>query len=236
MNIREMTKEDCLRVLAGATLARLACAHENQPYVVPVYLAYDAVTGYLYGFTTPGQKVEWMRANPLVCVEVDDVIAYDQWVSVIASGRYEELPETPGIAGAAPRAPERARQVGEATPAWFASLHRQCDDEECHDERKRAWQILKTRPEWAEAGCTTWAARTLRDSPEPFTSVYYRIRIDRVTGHEATPDARDMFCAVPVPAAGKWSWLPRTLTRVLGGRWKVWLKKKMGRRDAACSV
>jgi uncharacterized protein len=90
MNIREMSKEESLRVLAGAKLARLACAHENQPYVVPVY---HEASGCLYGFTTPGQKIEWMRANPLVCVEVDEVAAYDQWVSVVVIGRYEELPE-----------------------------------------------------------------------------------------------------------------------------------------------
>ena len=37
---------------------------ENQPYVVPVYLAYHQTSSgeaYLYGFTTPGQKVAWMR-------------------------------------------------------------------------------------------------------------------------------------------------------------------------------
>ena len=130
MVIREMSREECLRVLAGARLARLACAHENQPYVVPVYLAYHEASGCLYGFTTPGQKVEWMRANPLVCVEVDEIAAYDQWVSVIAIGRYEELPETPGSDGARLRAPERPRLVGEAMPPWSAdSRHRQCDDE-----------------------------------------------------------------------------------------------------------
>jgi nitroimidazol reductase NimA-like FMN-containing flavoprotein (pyridoxamine 5'-phosphate oxidase superfamily) len=101
MMIREMSKEDCLKVLAGARLARLACAHENEPYVVPVYLAYDQASRCLYGFTTPGQKVEWMRANPLVCVEVDEITAFDQWVSVIAIGHYEELPETPGSDGGA---------------------------------------------------------------------------------------------------------------------------------------
>src|ERR1035438_8576432 len=99
MMIREMSREECLGVLAGARLARLACAHENQPYVVPVYLAYQEASGCFFGFTTPGQKVEWMRANPLVCVEVDKIVADDQWVSVIAFGRYEELPEDPGSNG-----------------------------------------------------------------------------------------------------------------------------------------
>src|SRR5450631_505096 len=132
MVIREMCREECLRVLAGARLARLGFAREHQPYVVPVYLAYHEASACLYGFTTPGQKGEWMRANPLVCVEVDESAAYDQWVSLIAFGRYEELPETPGSDDARLRAQERPRQVGEAMPAWSAdSRHRQCDDDGC---------------------------------------------------------------------------------------------------------
>ena len=78
-------------------------SHENQPYIVPVYLAYDDESACLYGFTTLGQKVEWMRANPRVCVEVDEIAAYDQWVSVIAVGRYEEIPEAPKAEAAPPR-------------------------------------------------------------------------------------------------------------------------------------
>src|SRR5665213_3337694 len=114
MIIREMSREECLRCLAGARLARLACSHENQPYVVPVYLTYHEASECLYGFTTPGQKVEWMRANPLVCIEVGDIAAYDQWVSVIATGRYEELRERSASDGGHLRAQERPRLVGEA--------------------------------------------------------------------------------------------------------------------------
>lgn len=209
MVIREMSREECLRVLAGARLARLACAHENQPYIVPVYLVYHEPSdgeACLYGFTTPGQKVDWMRANPLVCVEVDKVEAYDRWVSVIAIGRYEELPETHS---ARLWTQERPLQVHETMPAWSAgSRHSEGYD----DERERAWQVLKTHPSWWEPGCTAWAARVHRDAAEPFISVYYRIRIDGVTGHEATPDPRDATAdAVPAAPAGRWSWLRRTL-------------------------
>src|ERR1019366_6022697 len=126
----EMSREECLRVLAGASLARLACAHENQPYVVPVYLAYHQPSSgeaCLYGFTTLGQEVAWMRANPLVCVEVDEVAAYDQWVSVITIGRYEEWPETPVSDGARGRLPDQSD-----------TRQRECDNE--------AWQVLKTHP------------------------------------------------------------------------------------------
>jgi nitroimidazol reductase NimA-like FMN-containing flavoprotein (pyridoxamine 5'-phosphate oxidase superfamily) len=198
MVIREMSREECLRVLAGTKLARLACAHENQPYVVPVYLAHpESSSGEacLYGFTTLGQKVVWMRANPLVCVEVDDVTALDQWVSVIATGRYEELPNIPGSDCEPGRAPERSeRQVDEAMPAGSADSHHS------DSERKRAWQVLATHPMWQEPGGTVWAARAHRDLAEPLVLIFYKILIDRVTGHEATREAKNAISsAEPVP-------------------------------------
>jgi len=187
MVIRELSREECLRVLARARLARLACSHENQPYVVPVYLAYDEASECLYGFTTPGRKIEWMRANPLVCVEVDEIAAYDQWVSIIARGRYEELPEFPGF----------------------------------NDERLRAWQVLKTQPLWWEPGCSACAARADRDPGERYIPVYYRVRIDHVTGHEATRDPRDAVAyAGTVPPAGRLGWLRRALSGAFGGESK----------------
>jgi nitroimidazol reductase NimA-like FMN-containing flavoprotein (pyridoxamine 5'-phosphate oxidase superfamily) len=36
-----------------------------------------------------------MRANPQVCIEVDEVISYNRRTSVIAFGRYQELPDMP---------------------------------------------------------------------------------------------------------------------------------------------
>ena len=114
MILHEMSRDECLEVLAGARLARLACAKDGQPYIVPVYVAFERPPGgepRLYGFTTPGQKVEWMRANPLVCVEFDDVDASDRWVSIVIMGRYEELPDTIGKEGERLRAPRHPRPV-----------------------------------------------------------------------------------------------------------------------------
>lgn len=93
MIIEEMTRSECLLTLERSRLGRLACARDNQPYVVPFFYAYRKPDPCLYGFTTPGQKVEWMRSNPLVCVELDEVEANDRWTSVVLFGRYEELPD-----------------------------------------------------------------------------------------------------------------------------------------------
>jgi len=67
MRIQEVNREKSLELLANLRLGRIACAQAAQPYVVPFYFAYD--DGYLYSFSTVGQKIRWMRANPLVCVQ-----------------------------------------------------------------------------------------------------------------------------------------------------------------------
>jgi hypothetical protein len=86
-----MTEKECGTFLGSAALGRLGCSLDNQPYIVPIYFAYEP--GYIYVFSTFGRKVEWMRANPKVCVEVDEIENQSQWTSVIANGRYQELPE-----------------------------------------------------------------------------------------------------------------------------------------------
>lgn len=93
MLINEMSGEECRDLLARLGFGRLASAYRNQPYIVPIYFAYEPDR--LYGFTTLGRKVEWMRSNPLVCVEVDEVLSHFRWSSVVVLGRYEELPDTP---------------------------------------------------------------------------------------------------------------------------------------------
>jgi len=94
MLIHEMTPEECGMALARLNFGRLACARDDQPYVVPIHFAYDGE--HLYGLTTAGQKIDWMRSNPRVCLEIDERASHHRWLSIVVLGRYEELLETPG--------------------------------------------------------------------------------------------------------------------------------------------
>ena len=93
MLIQELSSQASLDLLARTRLGRLACTQGGQPYIVPVYLAYADHA--LYGVATVGKKIEWMRVNPLVCIEVDEVVSPQRWTSVLVFGRYEELPDAP---------------------------------------------------------------------------------------------------------------------------------------------
>jgi nitroimidazol reductase NimA-like FMN-containing flavoprotein (pyridoxamine 5'-phosphate oxidase superfamily) len=149
MLIRELGEAECRDVLARVGFGRLACARDNQPYVVPIYFSYDG--RYLYGFSTLGQKIEWMRSNPLVCVEIDESSSRELWMSVLVFGRYEELPDTPELAA------DRARAQ--------AALH----------QRTTWW-------EYASIPGAEWKRKS-----GPFLPIFYRIHIEQLTGHRATP-------------------------------------------------
>lgn len=96
MVIHDMTDKECAEFLAHIGCGRLGCAFDNEPYVMPIYFAYKS--DHLYSFSTTGQKIEWMRTNPKVCVEADEVTNRFLWKSVIVKGRYQELPNTPEFA------------------------------------------------------------------------------------------------------------------------------------------
>jgi nitroimidazol reductase NimA-like FMN-containing flavoprotein (pyridoxamine 5'-phosphate oxidase superfamily) len=93
MQIHDLTRQASIDLLTRMRLGRLACAHDGQPYITPINCAYDH--NYLYCFSALGQKIIWMRANPLVCVEADELVSQQDWATVIVLGKYEELPDMP---------------------------------------------------------------------------------------------------------------------------------------------
>lgn len=148
MHIKELTREVSLHFLADIHFGRLACAKDSQPYVTPFNFAYH--DQYIYSFSTVGRKIEWLRGNPLACVEVDEITNPQQWTSVIVFGRYEELPATAN---------------GHAT-------------------REFAFKLLQQRELWWEPG---FAKTILHGAERPLDPVYYRLSIDEISGHRATP-------------------------------------------------
>lgn len=114
MLIREMSRKECEDLLSRLGFGRLACARDNTPYVVPIYFACE--TGRIFAFSTMGQKIEWMRLNPAVCVEADEVLSPTDWMSVVARGHYEEFPDTPEYSEARKQA---QLHLEKARPLWW---------------------------------------------------------------------------------------------------------------------
>lgn len=107
--VRNLTRQESLGLLDRGGLARLGCTRGPQPYVVPINYVLEDTS--LYAFSTYGRKIEWMRNNPLVCIQADEVSSAQSWKSVIATGRYEELTSEQDI--------EHAWSLLQARPSWW---------------------------------------------------------------------------------------------------------------------
>ena len=98
--IGRLSPEESYELLRGGRVARLGCVADGEPYVVPVNYVFDGEAAYVHSL--PGRKIAALRADPRVCLQVDDIRDEFGWRSVLAFGRYEELT----------RDPERERAVG----------------------------------------------------------------------------------------------------------------------------
>ena len=93
MLIQKLTSTECRAEFERCGVGRLAFVRHGLPHIVPMRFSYDGSD--LYGFSMLGEKIECMRENPFVCVQFDNQTNHFHWRSVIATGIYEELPESP---------------------------------------------------------------------------------------------------------------------------------------------
>jgi uncharacterized protein len=89
MRIVAISQQECIELLKRVSVGRLACSSDDQPYVVPVAFSYEP--NCIYIFSTFGKKIEWMRHNPKVCLQADEIGDRSNWLSVIVTGTYFEL-------------------------------------------------------------------------------------------------------------------------------------------------
>jgi len=115
MIIHELMASECGEILRRMSFGRLACARFNQPYIVPIFFYFDADANRLYSFSTVGRKIEWMRENPKVCVEVEEIADQFHWTTIVITGRYLEVSN----AAEAQAARQRAQELFQRRTQWW---------------------------------------------------------------------------------------------------------------------
>ena len=129
MLVHELSPTDCVEVLTRNDLARLACTHNDQQYVVPIHFSFDARWNCLYACSTVGQKIGWMRQNPKVCLEIEEFADRDHWTTVLVFGRYEELDDLPVETDAL----RSARQLFQQRREWWLPAAAKVGSSEHHE-------------------------------------------------------------------------------------------------------
>jgi nitroimidazol reductase NimA-like FMN-containing flavoprotein (pyridoxamine 5'-phosphate oxidase superfamily) len=88
--IKELSRKAAEELLREQKIAHLGCVLPNgEPYVVPVnYLYMDK---HIYIHTLPGRKLDALRKDSQICVQVERIKGSCRWESVIAFGECYEV-------------------------------------------------------------------------------------------------------------------------------------------------
>ncbi|UVC12383.1 pyridoxamine 5'-phosphate oxidase family protein (plasmid) [Rhizobium sp. TH2] len=89
MNIKDMSDSACVAFIESQRIGRLGCCKDGRPYVVPI--TFVCSNRLIYSFSMPGQKLEFMRSNPVVCLEVENIERRDKWQCAVVQGLFHEF-------------------------------------------------------------------------------------------------------------------------------------------------
>jgi hypothetical protein len=85
----ELSENQVDNLLKSQAIGRIGCHSGGITYVVPINYFYDG--NFVYGHSAKGRKIEMMRKNPEICFQVDTIQNLNNWQSVIAWGKFEEI-------------------------------------------------------------------------------------------------------------------------------------------------
>lgn len=89
--IKNLKVKESIRLLSDNYIGRLAFISQGNPYVVPITYYYDETSNSILGYSSEGHKINAIRKNPSVSLEVDEITAVNNWQSVLAHCVFEEL-------------------------------------------------------------------------------------------------------------------------------------------------
>ena len=89
VTIRELTADEMHSVLSRNHVGRIAFSFHDQVDIRPIHYTY--ADNWLYGRTSPSDKLTTLRHNQWVAFEVDEVKGPFDWQSVVAHGSFYRL-------------------------------------------------------------------------------------------------------------------------------------------------
>lgn len=87
--IGQLTKDEIKNLLETSAFGHLGYADGKEPSVLPINFAYKG--GSIFVHTYEGKKLQTIRDNPSVCLQVEKIHTATSWKSVLVHGKAREL-------------------------------------------------------------------------------------------------------------------------------------------------
>ena len=89
--IQDLATKEGKQLLSDNYIGHLAFIAGEWPYSIPITYYYNAAKNMIISYAAEGHKIEAMRTNPNVSLEVNEINSVSTWRSVLAHGKFEEL-------------------------------------------------------------------------------------------------------------------------------------------------
>jgi nitroimidazol reductase NimA-like FMN-containing flavoprotein (pyridoxamine 5'-phosphate oxidase superfamily) len=89
--IQDLTPEEIDQILRRQRVGRIGATSVGHVEITPIVYGYDGAS--IFGHSRFGRKIQYMRGNPEICFEVEEVIDPTSWQVVVLHGTYSELSE-----------------------------------------------------------------------------------------------------------------------------------------------
>lgn len=88
----DLKSQECIAVLKNNYIGRLGYIAKGSPYIIPItYFYYDDSNNSIICYSGEGHKIEAMRKNHTVSLEVDEIKSANSWRSILVHGVFEEI-------------------------------------------------------------------------------------------------------------------------------------------------
>jgi len=89
--IRVLDAHECLHILSSNYIGNLSYIYRDRPFIAPITYFFDTDNNVIIGYSAEGHKINAMRKNRNVSLNVLEVDSVNSWKSILAQGVYEEL-------------------------------------------------------------------------------------------------------------------------------------------------
>jgi len=88
---KNLEKEEIEEVLMCNYIGHLAFIAQARPYMMPITYYFDQAHNAIISYSGEGLKLNAMRKNGAVSLEVDEISSVENWKSVLVHGTFEEV-------------------------------------------------------------------------------------------------------------------------------------------------
>jgi nitroimidazol reductase NimA-like FMN-containing flavoprotein (pyridoxamine 5'-phosphate oxidase superfamily) len=89
--IKILKKKDNVQILERNYIGHLAYIYRDRPFIAPVTYFFDKENIFIIGYSSEGHKINAMRKNKEVSMEVSEIESVSDWNSVVVHGTFKEL-------------------------------------------------------------------------------------------------------------------------------------------------